>query len=425
MKYIWVVCEGEPIPIGSYNGRLMRGGMLAKTFADLGSEVTWWTSTYLHYEKRYIAKQHEKITLSKNLELQLLHSNSGYKKNISFKRIKYSKDLAKSFRKESRLQKTPGIIYCSWPLIDFAYEAVRYGQEHHVPVVIDIRDAWPDIFIQPFPKLLQPLAKIGINLLFRRKVSYVMQNATAVVAVIPKFLKLAERYGRILQPQDRVVYLSYDSTPVSEIERRQADEFWQSKNLSASDTIVSFISTLNKRLNDFDTLIEVAEHYNGTNVKFVFCGTGNYHNQLIERTRHLDNVVIPGFRNRAELQALLKISTFGIIPIINTEDFIDALPNKFGEYLSEGLIVLTSLKGLSKQIVEQTGCGLYYADAHSLVTTIDNLKGNVQLLRTMSKNALDLYCREFDASKVYYDFYKFLESLTFDLREEGRSVDHA
>ena len=39
MKYVWVVCEGEPIPISSYNGRLMRGGMLAKTFSDLGSNM--------------------------------------------------------------------------------------------------------------------------------------------------------------------------------------------------------------------------------------------------------------------------------------------------------------------------------------------------------------------------------------------------
>lgn len=422
---IWVICEGEPLPIGSYNGRLMRGGMFAKIFSDLGSEVTWWTSTYLHYEKRYIAKQHEIITLSKNLELQLLHSNNGYKKNISLKRIRYSKDLGNSFREESNRHQRPDIIYCSWPLIDFAYEAVRYGQEHHVPVVIDIRDSWPDIFIQPFPKLLQPFAKIGVSLLFRRKVSHVMQNATAVVGVVDNCLKLAQSYGRTLQPQDHVVYLSYDSEPVSEEERVQTDSFWKGQGLAKEQCIVSFIGTISNRIGDFDTLIEAAKRCKDSSVIFVFCGAGEYFGEVKKQTEGLTNVILPGYRNRAEIQSLLKLSTFGLLAYRNTEDFIDSLPNKFGEYLSQGLVILTSLKGDSRRILEEERCGAYYANADALLAIIQKLNNNGKELETMSNNALDLYHREFDASKVYYEFYKFLESLTFDLREEGRSVDHA
>lgn len=412
MKYVWVVCEGEPIPISSYNGRLMRGGMLAKTFSDLGSEVTWWSSTYLHYEKRYLVEESQRIELSENLQIHLLHSANGYKKNISLKRIRYSRNLAQSFREESKHYKKPDIIYCSWPLIDFAYEAVRYGQEHNVPVAIDIRDFWPDIFIQPFPKLLQPFAKIGVNLLFKRKVSYVMQNATAVVGVIPKCLKLAESYGRIPQSQDHVVYLSYDNTPVTEEESAQADSYWEDQGLATGQCIVSYIGSISNRIGDFDTLLEAARQCSDFSVKFVFCGTGEYYEVVKRQTEALSNVILPGYRNMAEIQSLLKLSTFGLLPYRNTEDFIDSLPSKFSEYLSQGLIILTSLEGDSRRILEEEHCGAYYSDADMLLDAIQKLNSNRKELETMSKNALSLYHKEFDASKVYYDFYKFLESLT-------------
>ncbi|MCK9524245.1 MAG: glycosyltransferase [Proteobacteria bacterium] len=423
---IWIVREGEPLPGGIANGRLMRSGMLATLFAQLGSEVVWWSSTYLHYEKRYAFLSTTVVDVDKNLSLFLLHSKNGYRKNISLKRIRYSKDLGKTFREESKLHQKPDIIYCSWPIIDFAYEAVRYGKEHSIPVVIDIRDLWPDTFIQPFPKLLKPLAKIGINIIFKRKVSYVMQNATVVIGIIPKFLKLAESYGRNLRPQDHVVHHSYNNTPVSDMERQQADSYWKEQGLTQDQCVVSYIGSISNRIGDFDTLLEAARQCDDPSIKFVFCGAGGYLDEVKRLTNGLSNVVLSGYRGRAEIQSLLKLSTFGLLSYRNTDDFIDSLPNKFGEYLSEGLVILTSLKGDSRRILEEEHCGAYYSDAQTLLAAINNLKGNTQLLETMSKNALGLYHREFDASKVYHDFYKFLKSLARDFKkEQGRTVDHA
>lgn len=408
---IWIVCEGEPLPIAGQNGRLMRGGMFATQLADLGYHITWWSSTYLHYEKRYVSGVQQTLQVNPKLTLKLLHSSNGYQKNISIKRIKYSKDLALEFKKQSRQEEKPDIIYCSWPLVDFSYEAIKYGIEFNVPVVIDIRDFWPDIFIQPFPKFFQPIAKLGVRLLFKNKVSYVMKSATAVIGVIPKALDFAKSYGRELQLQDHVVHLAYDSTPFPVEEIEKADLFWSSQGLSKECCIVSFISTMNSRLNDFETLFEVVNHFSESNVRFVFCGIGNYFEELQKKAEFMPNLIVPGYRNRAELQSLLKMSTFGLIPIKNTDDFIDALPNKFGEYLSEGVIVLTSLKGLSRELVEKENCGVYYYNSQSLIDSIESIRTDQQKINVMSNNAKDLFMREFDAEAVYSDFYIFLEKL--------------
>jgi glycosyltransferase involved in cell wall biosynthesis len=408
---IWIVREGEPLPISNSSGRLMRAGMLAEQFSLKGSEVIWWSSTYLHYEKRYVSGVQQTLQVNPKLTLKLLHSSNGYRKNISFKRIRYSNDLGRLFRKQSRLEGEPDIIYCSWPLIDFAYEAVKYAQKFDIPVVIDIRDFWPDIFMQPFPKWLQPIVRLGINFLLERKVCYVMKSADSIVGVIPKALEFAESYGRELKSTDHVVHLAYDNSPVSEEESRKAEEFWGQQGLNKGQCIVSYIGTISNRIGDFDTLVQAAEKCTDPSIVFVFCGVGNYFEALRHKTNHLKNVILPGYRNKAELQHLLKISTFGLLAYRNTEDFIDALPNKFGEYLSQGLIILTSLKGASRQILERKNCGRYYDSAESLLDTISNINESPHLIEEMTGNALRLFKNEFVASKVYDDFYLFLKEL--------------
>ncbi|MEA4859900.1 MAG: glycosyltransferase [Sphaerochaeta sp.] len=416
---IWIIAEGEPLPIPESKGRLMRAGMLAKQFSEIGSLVTWWSSTYLHYEKRYVSDIQKTIKINSNLLLNLLHSSNGYQRNISVKRIKYSNDLAKKFKKQSMKENKPDIIYCSWPLIDFAYEAVKFGHEFNIPVVIDIRDFWPDIFIQPFPKRLQPIVKLGISCFLRRKVSYVMKSATSVVGVIPKALGFAKSYGRILQEQDHVVHLAYDNTPVSTEESSAANILWENYGLQKDKCIVSYVGSISNRIGDFDTLIEAAKKCEDPSVIFIFCGTGNYFAELTERCKDLKNVIIPGYRNRAEIQALLKLSTFGLLAYRNTDDFIDSLPSKFSEYLSQGLIILTSLRGASRQILEKENCGTYYQDASSLLECITRIYYSTLEKEQMTQNALNLFHREFDASQVYSDFYKFLEATAVVVKNKG------
>lgn len=421
---IWIVAEGEPLPIPESNGRLMRGGMLAKQFSEMGSLVTWWASTYLHYEKRYVSDIQKTLKVNPNLLLKLLHSSNGYQRNISIKRISYSRNLAREFKKQSRTEDKPDIIYCSWPLIDFAYEVVQFGQEFQIPVVIDIRDFWPDIFIQPFLGCLQPFMKIVVNFLFKRKVSFVMQSADAIVGVIPQTLNFAKFYGRELQPQDHVVYLAYDNTPVSEEDNIRADNFWRTQGLSRVQCIISYVGTISNRIDDFDTLIEAAEKCTDPSIMFVFCGTGKYLAELTERCKDFKNVLLPGYRNKAEIQSLLKLSTFGLLPYRNTDDFIDSLPSKFSEYLSEGLIILTSLKGASRQLVEEKHCGVYYHNASSLLESIARLKDSPLEKEQMTQNSLSLFHREFDASRVYSDFYRFLESRALVSKTKGQTTNY-
>jgi glycosyltransferase involved in cell wall biosynthesis len=408
---VWIVKESEPFPLSDSTGRIMRAGIIASMLATRKNEVTWWSSTYMHFEKRYYCQCESEFQITQNYRLRLLHSSHGYKKNISFKRILYAKNLEKEFKKAIKKQPLPDVIYCSWPLIGFAYQSVRFGIEHQIPVVIDIRDFWPDIFIQPFPSVLKCFVKFAIKVLLEKKVHWTLVNATAIVGVIPKTLEFVKVHGRQLKPIDHVVNLAYDNSPVATEKRKNSKKYWNSIGISNSKFIVSFIGTISNRIGDFDLIVEAASKCKDPDILFVFCGTGSYFDELSRKTKTFHNVILPGYKSKAELQVLMDLSSVGLLAYRNTEDFVDALPNKFGEYLSGGLVILTELRGLSRTLVEKYQCGFFYQNADSLLSSIEIIKNNQNLQKQMSLNALELFKQQFDSSKVYGDFCDFIEKL--------------
>lgn len=408
---IFVIAEGEALPLVNGTGRLMRAGMIAQKLSQRGNDVTWWSSTFLHYEKRYFRQEDTEIHVGDNLTLRLLHSRFGYKKNISIKRIRYSKELGKKLNNAIKKESVPDVIYCSWPLIDLSYVCVTYGKEHNIPVVIDIRDMWPDIFIQPFPPVLQPIVKFGVNIVYGKKVSYVMKHASAITGVIPYCMEFAEFHGRSLRDVDHVVYLAYDTSPVTETERIHAENYWKSLGIEKGKFIVTYIGSIGNRIGDFDTVVEAAKKSTDPNILFVICGSGSYSEGLREATAGCANIILPGYKNKAEIQTLLNIASIGLLPYRNTFDFINAIPNKFAEYLSGGLILLSSLRGASRVLLEKYRCGFYYDSADALLAHINQLKSDDSLRFEMSRNAKALFSSDFDASVVYTQFCQFLESL--------------
>ena len=162
---IWLITIGEPLK--TQNERPCKTGILSKMLVDKGHQVTWWTSTFDHQSKSYIYNNDKCISVEENLEMIYLHSNIGYKKNVSIKRIINHKLIAKKFNKISDIKSTPDIIYCSFPPIELSFAAVYYAKRKNIPVVVDARDLWPDIFFNPFPQLFHPVLKILLNGYFK------------------------------------------------------------------------------------------------------------------------------------------------------------------------------------------------------------------------------------------------------------------
>ena len=85
---------------------------------------------------------------------------ASYEKNISFGRLAHEVLYSKNaFRRALELEPPDCIVGVDPPQI-VGYMCVRLARRLGVPLVLDVFDQWPELFVLAFPRLLRPLAPV-------------------------------------------------------------------------------------------------------------------------------------------------------------------------------------------------------------------------------------------------------------------------
>src|SRR5438477_5950845 len=113
---IWLITVGEPLPLEGSTDRLLRTGMLARELDGRGHTVTWWSSTFDHFRKRYHMPEATEVPLFKQSTLRLLHAPA-YSRNVSFKRVAHHRALASAWVAAVQDLPAPDVILCSSPTL--------------------------------------------------------------------------------------------------------------------------------------------------------------------------------------------------------------------------------------------------------------------------------------------------------------------
>ena len=132
--------------------------------------------------------------------------------------------------------------------------------------------------------------------------------------------------------------------------------------------------------------------------------------------RGVPNVILPGWVDGPALQMIMKRSFLGLTPYRNRSNFVENLPNKFLEYLSQGLPILSSLGGYSRQLLEEAGVGLFYQekDPSGLAHAVGRLLAAPQERAAMGRSARKLYENRFRADVVYGNLADLLEEIAHE-----------
>lgn len=412
---IWLITVGEPLPSDGPNARLYRTGLLATASVQRGHNVTWWTSTFDHVKKIQRFAQDTTIVLAPNYKLKLLHSFD-YSVNVSIKRNLNHIDTARVFSREAAIQESPDIILVSMPTLELAAAAVEYGERNKVPVLVDIRDLWPDIFLDLFPAWTRTAARIVLYYYFR-KIANICRKATGITGITPLFVQWGLKYaGRTATVYDNIFPLGYTSAVPGEDLLRGATSFWESKGIGSTDRskefIVCFFGALGRQF-DFETVVRAAQMLDAgeKKIRFVLCGTGANYKQNRERASGLDNILMPGWVGTAEIWTLMRFARVGLVPYHSTPDFEMSIPNKVIEYLSAGLPIISSLQGTVAELLSGERCGLTYRKGNpsDLAKLLAKMYDNPAELADMSVRAAEVFERDFEADKVYGRMIKHLE----------------
>lgn len=419
---LWLVKIGEPWPSDGPAIRLNRTGIMAQQYARAGDDVVWISDVFDHYKKTQRFNEAVSLPLEAGLTVVGLHG-PGYPRNVSLRRFRHHGKIAAAFRKMAPGLEKPDVIVTSCIPLELALQCVRFGRANRIPVVVDIRDMWPDAWVGVFPRALRPLAEVAA-LPYRRMLHELLRDATALCALTKDALEWGlHNARRERKPQDRVLPLAYTPPPMSEAAVADAERFWTGLGVDekAGRLTMCYIGTFTKKV-EFNTIIEAAQLLEPElrrKILFVFCGSGELEQDLRERTKNLGCFLFPGWLDAVQLSVLVRRAQIGLLPYPSDADLVRSLPNKVFDYMAGSLPILTCLKGNAENLIAAHGSGWIYGnrDAQGLCAILRKLIPEPEAVAAASENARAASSK-FDAVTLYGEFRQLLLSLSV-----GGSVD--
>ena len=399
---IWLITVGEPLPTDGANVRLLRTGILANMLESSGHHVVWWSSTMNHTAKEQRASEDTTLTPTPRLQIKLLHA-VGYRRNISLRRFLNHRGVARKFAVYARREEEPDVILCSFPTIELSKAAVTYGNERGIPVVLDVRDLWPDVFVKVIPSILRPLARVLLYGMFR-DTRTVFGRSQSVVAVSQQYLEWGLQYAnREMSAHDRVFPLGYERPSVTDDQLQRAERRMTTCGVDPSKVICWFVGVFGWTY-DLETVIDAARRLPSPDrdrVQFVFSGDGDYRQAWMARASDLGNVVFTGWIDAAELAYLADVSSIGLAAYAASAP--QGLPNKIFEYLSAGLPIVSSLRGETESLLAKHSCGLCYnpGDHKSFFAALSRLIEDSDLRERMGRCGQELFESQFSTERIY------------------------
>ncbi len=395
---VWLVKEGEALPIDKGQQRLLRMGLIAEEFDKAGANIKWFASTFDHNLKKFRVNHTIELPVNDHYSVCLLHGRN-YKKNLSAGRILHYADERKQFGKLTCHMEQPDVIIAAMPNIDLALAAVKYGRKHSIPVFVDVRDMWPELYEDYFPRF-KKLVHYAI-IPFKRQLIWTLKNATGITATSDKFLDWALGYaGREKRENDNFYYVSY---PDTNVELTDSDfQYWHNMGLSEKDIICCFFGQFGHAVN-LEPVMYAALQTAKVNpqIKYVICGMGEKLETYKQILNGADNVFFPGWVDRKQICALGKISSVGLLSYRKNKNFEWSMPNKFCEYLALGLAVVVEPTGMMADLAEKNEIGFRYDDAHELAEKLLYLANHRGEIPGMKERSRALYEEQFKADIVY------------------------
>jgi glycosyltransferase involved in cell wall biosynthesis len=410
---IWVAQVGEPIPLRP-GVRRQRLTLLCEALVRRGHEVVRWGSAFDHITKTWLSDRSTEIVRD-GVTVRLLRG-LGYRRNVSVRRYLDHQAIAWRFQRSARQLPSPDCLLVATPPHMLAAAGVRWATRRGVPVVVDIRDQWPDLFVDLAPPPLRRLVRGGLARDFAL-MQEALRGATAITAMMSDLLAWGlDTAGRARTELDRVYYIgtpraeAVDPAQVAPALRAQLDRL-------AGKVVVTFVGTFNRYYNPL-IVVEAARRLAARGrpeVAFVLAGDGGLGAQVRQAARGLENVLLTGWLQHEDIIYLLQRSHLAICPLHEDRP---CFPNKIFMYMSAGLPVVSSLTGDFQVLAEKHGLGLPYrrGDVDSLVSAIDHAVAHPTLVERMRRNIQEMFAELFDAEHIYDDFAVHLERVAAGTR---------
>jgi glycosyltransferase involved in cell wall biosynthesis len=406
---IWIVNPFDPLPGDpEQEGRY---ASLAKLLVARGHRVLWWTSTFSHRFKRPVDQVAIRTACAAcGVDIEFLAAPP-YQRNVSLRRVRNHHVLAKRFAAAALPRAPrPDVILASSPPPGLARRAVDVACALGVRSVIDVQDAWPDVFASLVPRWLRPLVRPALRGL-RGNVRRAARGCDAVVGVadayVDNFLR-GTRQAKLTATIPLGVDLAAFDTAAALGKNprftKPAGEVWLAYTGSLS------------RSYDFGTILRAAAKLGprlDVPIRFFLTGRGDQAAaaQRFLRAHPAPHVTLTGFLEFETWAYLLSQCDVGF-----NASFPHALiflPNKVFYYLAAGVAVLNTIPGECSRIVRDGQCGLDYeaGNVGSCAAAIEHVVRDAAARTALRQASRRLAETTYDRHVLFPRFVDLLEEL--------------
>jgi len=405
---IWILQTGEPLHIDTDSPRPMRAMNLSDKLVDAGHHVILWSSSFNHQKKIHRSVDYKVYDINSNLEIRLIPSR-GYKSHIGIGRLVDHAQMAWNLRQLLKQEKiTPDVAFIGYPPIETAVIMSRWLKKKKIPILLDVKDLWPSIFVDASPVALKPFVRILFHPYFYFA-KRTMRNVSGISTMSHSFLNWCLSFAdRVQSKNDKIVRLTTLDLEINTRELSSSRLWWDKIGVKLDTPKIFFTGTFSTAF-DFDKIRAAAEEITGC--QFVLCGHGPCLDETRKLMKGLPNVVFPGWVDKFQMESLANMSIASIAPYKNVENFTLNIPNKIVDSLMLGLPILCPLDGEVATLIKSYNVGFTYDDNVTLSDFIKSLINDDKLQKRMSNNARKLYDENFEFNKVYDSLVGHLENM--------------
>lgn len=247
------------------------------------------------------------------------------------------------------------LILVTSPPLFVGVSAYLLSRLKRVPFVFEIRDLWPESAIDTGVVT----NKIVIKMAYAFE-AFIYKKAKLINVLTPAFREKLIHDKNV--PAEKIIFIP-NAADFSILEKLPADfdvdGFKKSLGLEGK-FVITYVGA-HGVANHLIQLLDAAELLRGTNVVFQLIGSGMQKDMLAAEAqrRGLDNVVFRPPVTKEEVFKYILASDMGTSVLKKVDTFKTIYSNKTFDYMSCKMPVLLLIDGVSRQLVEEAGCGVY------------------------------------------------------------------
>lgn len=397
---IWIVAAHDHVFRVDTSDRALRYTSLTEELLLRGHSVVLWTSSFHHGRKQQRSFIDSRVNPQPGYIVEFLNGRS-YRKNVSFARISHNRQIAAEFRRRAPLNSLkPDLILASIPCLELAQAAAAFATARKCPLMVDVVDIWPEVYLLPFPRWTHFLLRGLLRSEFRRA-RYVLSSSTEIISISKEYLTWASQIARRANYDKNIFYLGYPSASPLDLEQAEtrAGALRTRFGISEGVDIAAFVGTFG-RTYDIETVTRAAREMAGVqSLHFFLAGAGDKHAAAQRYSGDLRNVTLSGWLNYKDTLSLLVTAKLGLSTYAPGAP--QSLPYKPFEYMSLGLPQVCSLRGEFRDVLERYQLGYWYESGNyvSLRQGIETILSDSSSKERRDR-VLDIYRRYFDSRSI-------------------------